>query len=451
MKKNLIISLLALFILAGCKDENEWKNLFNGKNLDGWVKMGGNARFTVEDGSIVGETVPGKQSTFLCTSENYGDFILELELNVDTSMNSGIQFRSHSNPDYKNGIVHGYQMEIDPSSRAWSGGIYDESRRGWLYTMDPNPEAKTAFKNGEWNKYRVEAIGNHIKTWVNDILTADLLDNTDSNGFIALQVHSVNGEENPWTVGTKVKWRNIRILTHNLGANLKRGDKEIAQINVIPNTISDFEKKAGWKLLFDGVSSSGWRGAYKDKFPEKGWEIKDGMMAVLNAEGKESENGGDIVTIDDFANFELSLDFLITESANSGIKYYVTEAERNTGSAIGLEYQIIDDKNHPDAKMGKESNRTLASLYDLIPAKNKRDNSIGVWNNARIVSRNNHVEHWLNGFKVLEYDRKSQDFRDLVALSKYRVWKNFGESEKGHILLQDHGSKVSFRSIKIRE
>jgi hypothetical protein len=142
---------------------------------------------------------------------------------------------------------------------------------------------------------------------------------------------------------------------------------------------------------------------------------------------------------------------MITEGANSGIKYYVTEKENNKGSAIGLEYQILDDKNHPDAKLGRDGNRTMSSLYDLITAKNKRPNPIGQWNTARIVSKNNHVEHWLNGMKVLEYERGSKEFREIVAISKYKDWPNFGEAPQGHILLQDHGNKVSFRSIKIRK
>ena len=144
-------------------------------------------------------------------------------------------------------------------------------------------------------------------------------------------------------------------------------------------------------------------------------------------------------------------DFKITEGANSGIKYYVTEKENNQGSAIGPEYQILDDKNHPDAKLGRDGNRTMSSLYDLITAKNKRVNPTGEWNKARIISKNNHVEHWLNGMKVLEYERGSTEFRELVAASKYKVWPGFGEAEKGRILLQDHGNKVSFRSLKIRE
>ncbi|MFZ4546651.1 MAG: 3-keto-disaccharide hydrolase [Bacteroidales bacterium] len=452
MKKKLLIYMLLLtFFPILAQNSQGWENLFNNYDLDGWIQKGGKAKYTVVDGVIIGETVPDSPNSFLCTVKEYSDFILELELFVDTSMNSGIQIRSLSIPEYRKGVVHGYQVEIDPSKRGWSGGIYDEQARGWLYTMESNTEAKPAFKNGQWNKYRIEAIGNSIKTWVNDIPAADIIDDAVGSGFIALQVHSIKASEKPWTLGTQVKWKNIRILTKNLAKNRKKETKEIVQFNFIPNTISDYEKKNGWKLLFDGKSTKGWRGVYKEAFPEKGWEVKDGELVVLPSGGAESANGGDIVSIDEFSDFELVADFKITEGANSGIKYYVTEKENNQGSAIGPEYQILDDKNHPDAKLGRDGNRTMSSLYDLITAKNKRVNPIGEWNSARIVSKNNHVEHWLNGMKVLEYERGSKEFRELVAASKYKVWPGFGEAAKGRILLQDHGNKVSFRSLKIRE
>jgi len=227
----------------------------------------------------------------------------------------------------------------------------------------------------------------------------------------------------------------------------------------LANTLTDRERADGWRLLWDGRTTSGWRGAKLDTFPAKGWEIRDGALTVLATEGKESAAGGDIVTKERFREFELVLDFKITEGANSGIKYYCqpnldpitgTGAKAATGSAIGLEFQILDDARHPDAKMGRDGNRTVASLYDLIPAAGKRVNAVGAWNTARVVSRGRHVEHWLNGVRVLSYQRSSPAFRALVAQSKYRDIPGFGEWEDGHILLQDHGNEVSFRNVKIR-
>jgi hypothetical protein len=222
---------------------------------------------------------------------------------------------------------------------------------------------------------------------------------------------------------------------------------------LIPNQLAQYEVKSGWKLLFDGKTSHGWVGAYKKTFPANGWTIHKGLLSVLSSEGKEAANGGDIVTMEEFSAFDLSFDFLLTPGANSGVKYFVTLSENNSGSAIGLEYQLLDDSLHADAKLGRDGDRTMASLYDLIPAtKQKRFiHPIGQWNTGRIiVYPNNHVEHYLNGVKVLEYERGSTAFRELVAISKYKVWNNFGEAAKCHILLQDHGTSVSFRSIKIK-
>jgi hypothetical protein len=217
------------------------------------------------------------------------------------------------------------------------------------------------------------------------------------------------------------------------------------------NTLSEQEKAEGWVLLFDGQTTTGWRGAHKDSFPAAGWVIENGALTVLASDGSESQHGGDIVTIAEYSDFDLKLEFQLTEGANSGIKYFVTEKEKPNGSAIGLEYQILDDERHPDARLGShEGSRTLASLYDLIKAENKTVKPMGEWNEARLVSKGRHVEHWLNGKKVLEYERGSEAFRKLVAESKYEIWENFGEAEQGHILLQDHGNRVSFRNVKIK-
>jgi len=183
----------------------DWEYLFDGKTLNGWIQRNGQAKYTVEDGMVVGATVLNTPNSFLCTEKMYTDFILELEFLVEKGMNSGIQIRSSSFKHYKNYRVHGYQVEIDTSNRAWSGGIYDEARRGWLYPLKDKPEAQRAFKQGQWNHYRIEAVGDRIRTWVNGVPAADLKDDMTSTGFIGLQVHSSK------EAGKKIKWRNIRI------------------------------------------------------------------------------------------------------------------------------------------------------------------------------------------------------------------------------------------------
>ncbi len=444
--------LFALILVAGCSGDPEdgapWQELFNGEDLSGWTQLGGEAEYSVRDGAIVGSTVHDTPNSFLATDRPYGDFILELDYRVDTTMNSGIQVRSNSHDYYMDGRVHGYQVEIDPSERGWSAGIYDEARRGWLVPLTGNTEAQQAFKKDGWNHYRIEAIGDTLKTWINGVPAAHLIDDKTREGFIALQVHSI-GEDAK--AGTEILWKDIKILTDSTAAAHSR-DIPLEPV-LTKNRLTQAEKDNGWELLWDGETTAGWRGARLEGFPEQGWEIEDGVLTVLASGGGESEAGGDIVTDSLYGDFELQVDFRITEGANSGIKYYVdTQLNQGEGSAIGLEYQILDDARHPDAKLGNhEGSRTLASLYDLIRADpSKPVNPIGEWNTARIVSREGHVEHWLNGVKVLEYERGSDAYRQLVAESKYEVWPDFGEADRGHILLQDHGDRVSFRNIKIK-
>lgn len=454
MKAKHSILFMAFFIALLClgcenkpKDDTPWISLFDGEALNGWTQLGGTATYKVRDHMIVGSTVHDTPNSFLTTDTMYGDFILELDYKVDPSMNSGIQIRSNSFPYYMDGRIHGYQIEIDPSERAWSAGIYDEARRGWLHPMTQNPEAQKAFTQNEWNHYRVEAIGDTLKTWINGVPAAYLIDDRTDEGFIALQVHSISGEQKE---GTEIIWKDIKIMTDSLHHYSRKSPLKPI---ITKNALGVDEVKNGWYLLWDGETTTGWRGAKLDSFPVKGWEIKEGVLSVVSSGGEESAAGGDIVTKEVYGDFELLLDFRITEGANSGIKYYVdTDLNKGEGSSIGLEYQILDDAKHPDAKLGNhKGSRAVASLYDLIMADpDKPMHPPGEWNTAHIISKGNHVEHWLNGKKVLEYERKCEAFRKLVAESKYEKWPNFGESEKGHILLQDHGDRVSFKNIKIR-
>jgi Domain of Unknown Function (DUF1080) len=208
-------------------------------------------------------------------------------------------------------------------------------------------------------------------------------------------------------------------------------------------------------LLFNGKDLTGFRSAFKTTAPPSVWSAEEGTLHVNSSGGKESGNGGDILTNEKFGAFELVFDFKLTEGANSGVKYFVNESYDSGKSAIGLEYQVLDDEKHPDAKLGTVGNRTIASLYDIIPSyKNDKrfQKKIGEWNQGRIVVYpNNIVQHWLNGFKVLEYERNSNIFKVLVAHSKHAKWDGYGAQATGPILFQEHGDSVFYKNIKIRE
>lgn len=445
MKKiQLFIALLVLASAVSAKNNDGWVALFNGKDLTGWHQLNGQAKYRVEKGEIVGTTVMNTPNSFLATDKDYSDFILELDLLVDNDMNSGIQFRSISKPEINNGRVHGYQCEVDPSPRAWSAGIYDEARRGWLYTGELNPAAKSAFKLGEWNHYRIECVGNSIRTWLNGVPVAYVFDDMTPSGFIALQVHAIGKDDQP---GKQIRWKNIRIKTTGLKAT---ETPDVFVVNLLPNNLSSAEKAQGWSLLFDGKTTNGWVAVGKNEFPAEGWKVVDGtIMAVANRPDSPVK-GTDIVTTEKFSAFELQFEANFAEGANSGVKYYVG----NGGPGIGLEYQVLDDKKHPDAKAGVVGNRTLSSLYDLIPSDKQERFTKGAneWNVCRIVANpDNHIEHWLNGMKVVDYVRGSNIYKALVARSKYAEFKDFGMVKETPILLQYHNDQVKFRSIKIRK
>ena len=455
--RQLAVFTVSLFLCSTVTAQSDWKPLFNGKDLSNWEIKNGTAKYHIADNAIVGTSRVGTPNTFLCTKKMYSDFILELEVLVAPGLNSGIQFRSNSMKEYKNGRVHGYQSELDTSKRAWTGGIYDEGRRGWLYPLTINLEGGAAFNNGSWNKVRIEAIGNTIKTFINGVQCANLVDDMTAEGFIALQVHSIR---DPSEEGKTIQWKNINIATENLDQYKSSNQSNARQVSYLTNSLTEDEKRKGWRLLWDGTSTQGWKGAQSDQFPSDGIEIVDGTLHFLkHKSSNDFKKAGDIVTIEKFDNFELEVDFMFNEGGNSGVKYFVDALTEGDGRTIGMEFQILD-KNHPDHSKGVEGNRTIGSLYDLITAENLsekdrgnlRSNGPGSWNKGRIVVNGGHVQHWINNIKVVEYDRFSQSMKNLIKKSKYAKHKGFGVGAKGRILLQDHSpGDVKFKNIKIRE
>ncbi len=448
------IMLISVLLSVPCKaQENNWQTIFNGKDLDGWQQLNGKHIWEVNNGMIVGTTVPGEPNGFLCTNKEYGDFVLELDVSIDTLMNnSGIQFRTLSYPDYNNGRVHGYQMEVDPKPQQWSGAIYEEGgNRGWIYPGEQlSPAAKKAFKRDQksgfqWNKYRIECIGTTIRTWINGIPAAHLIDGRFLRGYIGLQLHA--NQANDPAGSYKVRFRNIRLQTGDL--KISPLDNAFV-VNLLPNNLSSQEEKNDYSLLWDGKSTRGWSGPNKSEFPKNVWSIKDGEMSVLKPDGTESAGGSYIITEKQYGPFELKFDFKLSEGANSGVKYFVNESEGNRSTALSsLEYQIVDD-----SASGVTGNRTLGSLADILASKKTSAiaKRIGEWNQAFIkMLPDKQVEYWLNGNKILEYKLGSAEYKDLMSKSKYKDLPNFGMSFKGHILLENNGSSVSYRSMKIKE
>lgn len=403
--------------------DNDWVVLFNGKDLTGWNLLNGQHEVDVVDGVIVGTSIHGLPNGFLATENEYRDFILELEVKADLLLhNSGIQFRSLSIDEYDNGRVHGYQAEVDITPQGWSGGIYDEARRGWLYILeDYDSPAKKAWINNQWNHYRIEAIGSTIRIWVNGIPTAHLEDNKTDQGFIALQLHANTRDADP-PGRNRVFFKNIRIKTENINPS---PFDETYVVNLIPNTISPQEKYQGFKLLFDGETLDGWRGIPEKKIPEKGWEIKDGALTIVSKgddelalpflEASPAASGqGVLMTIEEYNAFELKFDFKQhTEGAIIGIEYLTNQSQRRAffGRLASNKTRFMGQWNQ-------------GGIF----------NNVGDWNHARIiVKKDGEVEYWLNQRMILRYQR------DLDV------------PRKGHILLDDYGGTVSFRSIKIKE
>ena len=402
-----------------------FRPLFDGRTLSGWTQRGGAAKYTVENGMIVGTTVPNTSNSFLCTEKSYSDFVLTLEFKVDATLNSGVQIRSHAYTSDRTiqvktsdgrtrtrtvraGRVHGYQVEIDPAARAWTGGIYDEGRRGWLNSLENNEAARKAFKPGEWNRFRIEAIGDSIRTWINDVPAADLKDGMTPAGFIALQVHGVGKR----TEKLQVRWRNIRIQDRSASADsLARASED------------------GFTPLFDGKTVNGWEGDM-DVF-----RVEDGAIVggSLNERVRRNEF---LCTANEYGDFELRLKAkLIGEGKNAGIQFR-SKRIPNHHEVIGYQFD-----------MGVMQGRSIwGSLYDesrrrRFLAQGDADQLQSAvkpndWNEIAIRCQGHRIQMWVNGYRTV-------DFRESDA--------NIVRS--GVIGVQIHGglpAEASYKDIRIK-
>lgn len=395
---------LALAVLAA-----SWSPLTLDDSLDGWVKRGGDAVYRVENGEIIGQTRPNTPNTFLCTEREYADFELELEFKVDPALNSGIQFRSHSAPGVMNGRVWGYQAEIDPSDRAYTGGIYDEGIGAWIQDLSEKPDARAAFKQGDWNTYRIRAVGDRLQTWVNGVPAADATHQRSRSGFIALQVHSVGNRQDP----LEVRWRNIRI-------------RELGVASAMP---------ANATPLMDGPEAlAKWTRRGSNGGPA-GWVWSDGAFQVVPGQG-------DIMTRQRWRDQEVYLEFMVDDNGASG------QGNGNSGLYLQGRYEIQILNSAPRGPKDDE----CGGIYKVAPPAFAMAKPAGEWQSYHVVFR---APRWANGKKVQDATITAWHNGVLIH-SRQRVpdgtTAGVAEGrEDGPILLQDHGNTIRFRRAWVRE
>ncbi len=401
-----MITSLALLLSASVVPG--WTPLFDGTSLKGWKQMGGAATYEVSSGEIVGKTVKGTPNSFLCTEREYANFELEYEVWVDPKLNSGVQIRSHSVGGYQNGRVHGYQIEIDPSERAWSGGFYEEGRRGWLF-QPSSPRAKSAFKNGQWNRFKVWAHGDRFRTWVNGIPVTDTTDKMTQSGFIGLQVHSHD------TSGAVVKWRNLRI-------------RDLGHPKAEP------PKEGKWLLRSENDIQTNWLSG-RDPSKPAPWSWVDWAMQVKPA-------SGDVVTKDKFQDFQMHVEFMVDDNGKQG------QANGNSGVYLQNSYEVQILNSAPRGP----ANNECAGVYTIKAPDIAMAKPAGQWQTYDITFT---AARW-------EGDKKVADARLTLVHNGTMVHDNIrlpnptgaGEPESPNprpVRLQDHGNLIRFRNIWVAE
>ncbi|MBP7746140.1 MAG: DUF1080 domain-containing protein [Phycisphaerae bacterium] len=403
------VCVLALLIGAGraaVAAGPEWANLIQGDTLTGWVQRGGAAKYRVEGGEIIGQTVPNTPNSFLCTERTYADFELELEFKVDPRLNSGVQIRSQSVPGYRAGVVHGYQVEIDPSARAWSGGIYDESRRDWLCSLEKNEPAQKAFKPGAWNHLRIVATGDSIKTWLNGVAAADLHDSLTQWGFIALQVHHTKETE-----PLEVRWRNLRIKDLGNPASQRPPDAIV--------------------LLDATTGLDAWQPAERPKELAK-WKFAEGVLEV-------EPGTGNIVSRRALGDCWLHIEFSVDDNGKTG------QANGNSGVYLQGRYevQILNSAGQePTDDNCGAIYKVKAPDYNMaLPAGQWQTYEISFraprWNVAGEKTENAQLTVYHNGTRI----------HDRVTMPNSTGAGRPEGPGPAPLALQDHGNRIRFRNI----
>ncbi len=407
MRSNVVLLAVMAAILASPSQaqqssKGEWIELFDGKTLSGWTQRNGTATYEVVDGAIVGTTNTGSPNSFLCTNRDYSDFELTFEVKVHDRLNSGVQIRSRTRGG-PNGRVNGPQVEVEASGErgAEAGYIYGEAAGGWMTPNDIRKPHKH-FKDGQWNSYRVLAVGPNIKVWINDVMISDLTHEkrykSHPRGFVGLQVHSIGRNQGPF----QVSWRNIRL-------------RELRDPN------------AGWVALFNGKDLKGWK-------TNGNWVPQEDGSLLIDPKGKGWRRFADYLwTEKKYGDFILDVEYSYPKGGNSGVFFRVGDLANPVNT--GIECQILDSTN----KKGKLGHHDHGGIISTVGASSNMSAAPGSWNRMIVMCRRHHLRVDLNGQAIIDLSLKDSAVKDRPL--------------EGHIGLQDHGQphKLRFRNIWLKE
>lgn len=374
MKSWMTGALFAMLALTGCThssrptaEDSRWLELFDGDSLTGWTQVNGDAPYTVVEGAIRGTNVFDSPNSFLATDERFSDFVLEFESRSIGGANSGVQFRTDFAPGTWSGVV-GYQLDIDPTDRKWTGGVYHEGVHRWRHAMARNPACQAAYQHGAWNAYRIEAVGSIIATWVNNIPCAHMVGDHHEEGVLALQVHAIGQEAE--LLGSFTEWRNLKLLNGPGPDDLWLDQRADLVEGWLENQVSKIETENGWSHL------------------------------DFERDATSFETGS--------GEFEIVIDIKLDDAAEGILDYRIDQA----GTSCAGQYALLNDVTLGEDRPASSLMGSFPGEYEAEnlsePGRPKRIYSDERWNRVRVLVTENEIEHWLNGVKVLTYPKCDQ-------------------------------------------